>query len=189
MLENATSVDLKIMHSNIRGFLSKKTSLLENVECLRPDVICLNEHGLRGKNKVNIPGYFTFTKNRVAQAMGGVSISLDNGLKQDTVKVKDGSDDDEYIIVRIDKFAFPINIVSYYGEQEGRTAKDKIAEKWWRLEKDLECIRNRREEVIIIGDFNKQIGSDEIGITGNNKKISFGGKLVRDLLFSEECSG
>ena len=75
------------------------------------------------------------------------------------VTTKEGIDDDEYVIVRIDRFGFPINVISYYGEQEGRTTKDNIAEKWKRLEKDLECIRCRGEEVILIGDFNKQIGS------------------------------
>ena len=77
------SGNLKMLHSNLRGFLSKKTSLVYNVKCTNPDIICLN--GLRGKNKVIIAGYFTFCKNRVDQAMGGVSVSLDNCMKQQTV--------------------------------------------------------------------------------------------------------
>lgn len=61
--ESVKSDEFKILHSNIRGFLSKKTSLVDNVKKCQADVICLNEHGLRGRNKVNIPGYFTLSKN------------------------------------------------------------------------------------------------------------------------------
>ena len=43
----------------------------------------------------------------------------------------------------------------------------------------------RGEEVILLGDFNKQIGSDYLGIEGNKQIISYGGQLVRDLLASE----
>ena len=120
--------------------------------------------------------------------MGGVSVSVDNCMKQQTVKVKEGIDDDEYIIVRIERFAFPINVISYYGEQEGRTTQDKVVSRWGRLEKDLENLRSKGEEVILIGDFNKLIGSDDLGIKGHNIKISAGGKLVRELLASENST-
>ena len=53
------------------------------------------------------------------------------------------------------------------------------------MEKDLELIRCRGEEVVLIGDFNKQIGSDYLGIPGNKPIISYGGQMVRDLLATE----
>ena len=53
------------------------------------------------------------------------------------------------------------------------------------MENELEIIRCRGEEVILIGDFNKQIGSDNLGISGNKQIISYGGQMVRDLLASD----
>ena len=66
----------------------------------------------------------------VLHAMGGVSASVQDNLKGNTIKVGEGIEDDEYIIVRIDKFRFPINIITYYGEQESRTQNNIILEKW-----------------------------------------------------------
>ena len=62
-----------------------------------------------------------------------------------------------------------------YGETESRCPEAEVKERWNRL---LECIiriRLREEEVILIGDFNKHVGCDELGISRNNEKITFGG--------------
>ena len=57
---------------------------------------------------------------------------------------------------------------------------------WTRLRKDLERIRMKREFCLMAGDFNKKVGNDELGVTGNHPEISFGGELVRELVASEE---
>ena len=90
---------------------------------MEPDVIILNETALRGTNKAKIEGYFTFSRNRVSKAMGGVATMVDDHLKSNTVKVSEGVDDDEYIITRIDKCSPALNIVNIYGEQEGRSGR------------------------------------------------------------------
>ena len=184
--EPSSDGQLTIFHSNIRGFTSKKTSLVNILKQVNPDVISLNEHGLQGKNKVIIPGYLTFTKNRLLKSMGGVSVSVGNYMRQNAVKVKEGIDDDEYVIVRVDKFRFPINVLSYYGEQESRNTNGKILEKWDRFKKDLDNIKLKGEAALIIGDFNKLVGCDEFGVEGNNPDITYGGKLVRELIKSGE---
>ena len=33
-----------------------------------------------------------------------------------------------------------------------------------------------------MGDMNRAVGSDELGITGNNDRVSYGGQLVRDMV-------
>ena len=48
-----------------------------------------------------------------------------------------------------------------YGEQESRTEKGVIEEKWARLTKVLKDIETRNEEAILIGDLNKLIGNNE----------------------------
>ena len=44
--------DVRILHSNIRGYKSK------NLKLKPLDVICLNETGLKGSNKVKLDGFF-----------------------------------------------------------------------------------------------------------------------------------
>jgi hypothetical protein len=82
----------------------------------------------------------------------------------------------------LEQYQFSLNIINYYGEQEGRTSKDEVLQRWIRFRKDLDDIKARGEPSIIIGDFNKHIGNDNLGVSGNNGDISYGGTLVRDLL-------
>jgi len=148
--------DFTVFHANIRGFPSKKESLTKSVKKINPDVILLNETHLKGKNKVIIPSYFSFSKNRSEKAMGGVAIATNNKLKESTIKVKEGEADDEYIICRYNNFQIPINIISYYGEQECRTSNEVIKKKWIRLLNDILKIKARKEACILMGDMNKQ---------------------------------
>ena len=175
-----------LLHSNIRGFNSKKESLKNVIKDIQPDICVLNETGLRGKNKVILPGYFSFTRNRVAKAMGGISTSIKDNWRTSTVHMGEGEGDDEFLIVRLDNFNPPICIVNYYGEQEGSSGKDLVEAKWARLRMELDKIRVRGDQCLCIGDFNKLIGNDELGVIGNHSKISCGGKLVRELLATED---
>ena len=67
--------NLKILHKNIRGLKSKRESLNNVIDLVQPNMVLLNEHGVSNNNKVNVDGYFTFSKNRQNRNMGGVSIS------------------------------------------------------------------------------------------------------------------
>ena len=77
-------------------------------------------------------------------------------------------------------------ILNCYGEQEGRSGKELVENKWAKLKHELDKIKGRGEECIFLGDLNKLIGNDELGVSGNHSEISFGGKLVRELLATEE---
>ena len=65
--------------------------------------------------------------------MGGISTSIKNQDAMHTLKVKEGSDDDEFLITRHSQFVTPINVFNIYGEQEGRTDKDNIQNRWNRI--------------------------------------------------------
>ena len=88
------------------------------------------------------------------------------------MKVKEGVDDDEYIITRLDNTMPALNIINIYSEQEGRSTKDEIEQSWLRLLSDLREIEDRGEAVLIIGDLNRAIGNDQWGIQGNKVKVS-----------------
>ena len=80
-----------LYHLNIRGFNSKQKSLDTIMNQLRPNVITLNETGLKNRQKINLSNYKSFNRNRCdGQIMGGVSTSIRNDEKQYAVRTRDG---------------------------------------------------------------------------------------------------
>ena len=57
-----------------------------------------------------------------------------------------------------------------------------VEERWGRILQEIGKIEARNEAILLIGDLNKHIGNDALGVPGNDEKISFGGELVRALL-------
>ena len=115
--------------------------------------------------------------------MGGIATCIANKEMANTVVMKYGEGDDEFIITRHSQFSVPINIINVYGEQESRVGNDEVEQRWSRIVNEIENIERRGEETILLGDLNKHVG--EI-IPGNHKKCSFGGKLVKDLLNTDK---
>ena len=105
-----------------------------------------------------------------------------NHLVHNTIKVAEGTEDDEYMITRIDRTVPAVNIVNTYGTQETRSSNDEIEKCWYRLMKDVKDIEVRNEAVIIIEDMNRHDGTGEHGIKGNKKYISHCGQLIRNLI-------
>ena len=170
---------MKIMHRNCYGFTftSKSESIRDIIKEKQTDVLLLNETNLKGKRKVKINKYFSFCKNR-SKAKGGVATVVANYLQPYTAKVGEGNvEDDEYVITRIDNVVPALNIVNIYGQQESRTPNDQIYESWVRLSNDLNEIDMRGEAVLIMGDLNRAVGSDDRGVLGNHDRVSYGGQL------------
>ena len=118
--------------------------------------------------------------------MGGVCTAVENYLKPKTVTVKEGMNDDEYVIIRLEHVQPAINIINIHGGQEIRMEKQEILESWGRLKQDILEIKERNESCLLAGDVNRAIGADKLGVTGNNSRISYGGHLIRELLESGE---
>ena len=55
-----------------------------------------------------------------------------------------------------------------------------------RLKKDVDLILQRKEGVILIRDFNVSLGNNELGMKGNHGKVSYRGKLIREMLEEKE---
>ena len=169
----------KIYHCNIRGFDSKSSSLKPILETVRPNVVTLNETLYMNNKKLNIEGYVTFNRNRKNTNGGGVATSVSQEDSKHTLKVKDGPNNDEYVITRHSQFKVPINIVNIYGETESRTTNNEVEDRWYRVVTELKKIDYRGEHVVLLGDMNKHVGDL---INGNHEKVSPGGKLIRELL-------
>ena len=63
---------------------------------------------------------------------------------------------------------------------------EEVKARWERLLKEMNKIRSRGEECILIGDLNKLVGCDHLGVKGNNERISYGGQLLRELIATED---
>ena len=154
---------------------------------MNPDICNLNEINLRGNRKLKLKNYVSFNKNRAIKQMGGVSTSFQSYLRQYVVKVSDNSECDEYLVTRLENVQPALNILNIYGRIETRAGgPDKILESWGRIKKELALIEARGEAVLIIGDLNRAVGCDDLGVEGNAPDLSYGGKLVRDLVATEE---
>ena len=168
---------------NIRGFQSKQKSLNAILCELKANVVTLNETGLKSRQKLSISNYKSFNRNRSdGKLMGGVSTSIRNDEKQYVVKTAEGAEQDEFMITRHANFHTPVNVIVIYGEQESRVKDSEVESRWIRIYNEIVKIEQRNEACIVIGDLNKHIGNDDLGVRDNHPKISFGGELVRSLL-------
>ena len=67
-----------------------------------------------------------------------------------------------------------------------RSRKAGRQQNWVKIMNEIKQIKDRGEGLILIGDMNRAIGSDKLGVKGNNSEVSFGGSMIRDLLEQEE---
>ena len=67
--------------------------------------------------------------------MGRIATGVLDKDASDTLKVSEGSNNNEYMITKHSQFEVPINVINIYGEQEGRVSKDEVFEKWQNVRK------------------------------------------------------
>ena len=102
------------------------------------------------------------------------------------MKVKEGEDDDEFLITRLNHVVPALNIVNVYGGIENRMSKQEVLESWTRLKKEIRDIQERQEGLVLIGDLNRAVGDGDLGVEGNHPSVSYGGGLIRELLKEQE---
>ena len=175
---------MTIYNNNLNGFSGKKASIGALLETIKPTVVTFQETALTGNNQLKVKNYSSFQRNRKGtKIMGGVATLVANQVKAHAVKVKEGEDDDEFLITRLGHVVPAVNILNIYGGIESRMSKQKVLENWVRVMKEINLVRERNEGLIIIGDLNRAVGSV---IEGNSSTVSPGGQLVRDLLEQEQ---
>ena len=177
------SGSITLLHANPRGARGKQESIEKAASKVCADIITLNETLLTGKNKMKIPYFTSFTKNRETKQFGGISTSVHDDWKTHAVCVGEGEGEDEFHSIRLSNFCPPVTVVNNYGEIEGKNSKEVVA-RWSRLKKELETILSRGEHCLLVGDLNKHVGNDDLGVEGNHDFISPGGRLVRDMVES-----
>ena len=109
-----------------------------------------------------------------------------NEYKSQALKVTEGEENDEFLITRLGHVVPAINILNVYGGIENRMTKQEVTENWVRIKKEISKISQREEALVLIGDCNRAIGNDRLGVKGNHSNISHGGSMIRELLEDEE---
>ncbi len=142
----------------------------------------MNETQLAGKSKVDLDSYITWTRNRTVQGGGGIATAVSVEFRDSACGAGEGQGDDEYLITRLEAFNPALCVINCYGEQRSRSSKEEVEARWGRLRKELEAVRARGEFCLLTGDLNKLVGSDSLGVPGNNSEVSPCGRLLRDLL-------
>ena len=93
-----------IYHCNVRGFESKKDSITGIINQVKPNILTLNETHMNGNKKPELYGYFSYARNRPDKSMGGVSTCVSNKELGNTISMKYGEGNHEYIVTRHCKF-------------------------------------------------------------------------------------
>ena len=176
---------LSVLLVNMRGFKSKKQSLIKVMKKVKPSVVVINETQLRGKMKAELLPYGCWSRNRVEQGGGGIATAVSPALRNSAMGAGEGDGGDEFQVTRIEKYKPAVNIINCYGEQRN-TKVEEVEEKWRRLVKVMEDVRARGEFCLLAGDQNKLVGCDELGVPGNDSTVSPGGRLLRGLLESQD---
>ena len=130
------TVDVTIFDNNLNGYNGKRASIGELLNSLKPTVATFQETAVVGNNQIKLKNYHCFQRNRKGvKQMGGVATFVMNEVKANALKVKEGEDDEEYLIIRLDHVNPPINIINVYGGQESRMSRQQIMASWTQLRK------------------------------------------------------
>ena len=92
-------------------------------------MVILNETQLRGNMKICLePSYISWSKNRTANAGGGVATEVARAYMDKAGGAGEGVGNDEYLITRVPTFKPALNVVNCYGEQRKNTKLDDSRE-------------------------------------------------------------
>ena len=176
-----------IYNNNLNGFNGKKSSIAELLSVLTPTVTTFQETNMSGRNQIKIKKYFSFQRNRKGtKSMGGVATQVSNVIKAEAMKVTEGEGSDEYLLTLLGHVVPAVNILNVYGGIKSRMSRQEVLENWVNITKEIKKIKEKNEGLVLIGDFNRAIGSGKAGVKGNNPEVSYGGRMIRDLLEQEE---
>ena len=115
---------------------------------------------------------------------GGISTSVAVVLKKFATKVAHDNENGEYMVTRVDNVKPALNIVHIYEKIENRDGgkPENVLKSWTKILNELRAIEARQECVILCGDWNRAVGSGQDGVLGNKSEVSYGGRLIRDLI-------
>ena len=131
---------LKIISWNPDILTNRQEELLNLLNQLKPQVLCLQETGLKTGVNLKIPGYSIFRTDRLTARGGGTAILVQEDIPATQCSIKTNTLEHTSVTIQISQTS--ITIASIYSATGSLTAAD------------LRALLNRQEQTIIIGDLN-----------------------------------
>ena len=164
---------------NVRGFTSKKISLVNILMSSDIDIIIITETHMYLDNYPEINGYKVIYRNRnKVNSKGGIAIAVKDELAQHTVKLCEGKDLNEFLLIKLQCFEPELVCGVYYGNQEATAKAGVINQHLVELFSAMHEQKERGFDVLVGGDFNVHVG---LGVKGNEPTVSKGGELLIEL--------
>ena len=180
-IENVKSNNtLKYIVINLRGYSSKKMSFNNILDSGDYDFVILTETHLYGESKPKHKDYNFIVKNRPrVNGKGGVAIGYKKELSDSVVKIFEGTDGNEFLLVQVNGYSETIVLGVYYGAQEQTAAPGKINRDLGEVVSEIYKNDQLGRKVFVAGDFNIHIG--EIVLPGNDPSVTKGGKVFLEM--------
>ena len=174
--------NINLLHINLRGFLSKKETLLNIINEKSVKIVLINETHAPEFKPPKLKGFNSYARARVNKRMGGVAVLVHHTIDDGAVLVEVGEGDNEYVAVKLETFSPPLVLFSQYGQQENQHGDGVIA---GNLAEVIEKAREYSEQgcdLVWCGDLNIKIGNEESGLHENDPAVSKGGKFLLEAL-------
>ena len=156
---------MKTYYVSIRGLKSKKESLEEILDEVKPDIIGLVETHMEQGEELRIEGYHIIRKDRNGQG-GGLLIAVKDQQKDNVVKrEEDETKNLESLWIEMGtQTKYQIGIT--YAPQGEKARVKEIKEIYKGIEEQVKQGQAKENKILIMGDFNAKIESIQ-----NKKKI------------------
>ena len=140
---------MKVLQLNIRGYNSSKRCLLQQVmmQVQEPTVLCLQETWLTGSKKMDLPGYDTYTANRLVKQGGGVAVCVAHSIPSKVIRSSPRPDLFECMVVKVFMDRTHTIIASIYVSNPSQEALHA-------LDDFIHDLMTTYSRVLICGDFN-----------------------------------
>ena len=155
---------LTIIQQNIQDWKSNGNSFKNSIRQIYPDVILLNDTGMKDTEHIKIPGYIIMQSNKTGEKYKGSAIAIKNTIRYLPVH----SFNNDFLAVTVPIQDDKITIATYY--KPPRLAEVPV--------KELLNLANRNEPTYFIGDLN--LRHSFIGHADNNEA----GKIIYELVNS-----
>ena len=187
---------LTIIGNNIAGLTSKKESLINLVNTVKPAVGMFQETKLYKKGQLKLENYCIFESIRGEKQGGGLMTIVHSNFEPVLIPQKNEIKMAENVLVVEAKLGQSrVRYINAYGVQETAPVTEKM-EFLTILDQEIENAKNNERMICIQMDANAKFGSDVI--KGDPHKISANGELLLDLITrkslilvnsTDKCSG
>ena len=139
----ARTETVSMYDNNLNGFNGKKASIVQLLEVVKPTIANFQETAVSGNNQMKANNYICFQRNRKGvKTMGGVATLVSKDVKSQALRVAEGEENDEFLVIRLGHVEPAVNVINVYEGIENRRTKQEVTENWVRIKKGGEGCRS-----------------------------------------------